>query len=225
MSVTAAFPGMSPFRQQVIRAPVNPMDKCTVVSIFPFHIRETKPTISPSTFIIAPGSYENPTLLVVGPSSWWREIDEKQPMLEIPVSSIQVADAIVRDYCNGLLGCNMSDIMPGLFYLQGAVQQKNLKIDHLPELDVAASKQRRWFEKLIELADIDWAKTNGNPLCINSLMRHAAKELGLEATKDWMEDFKNLQMIRCIACGALRNPAFPVCGSCHAVIDKKRAEE
>ena len=105
--------------RRTIRAPVNPMDKSTVVSILPKQIYERKITIQPGVFEIKPGTFENPAILVVGPSSWWREVDIEQPLLEIPVSSIQVADSIVTDYCNGLLACNMDTLMPGLFYLPG----------------------------------------------------------------------------------------------------------
>src|SRR6187200_2386767 len=97
------FPGINQVNRRTIRAPVNSLDKSTVVSILPKRIYETKITIQPGVFEIAPGSMEHPSVLVVGASSWWREVDVDQPLLEIPVSSIQVADSIVKDYCNGLL--------------------------------------------------------------------------------------------------------------------------
>src|SRR5215467_8121847 len=90
-------------RRQTIPAPRNPLDKCTVVNISPKHIKENKPTIQPGTFELKPGTYELPTILVIGSSSWWREIDYEQPLLEIPQSSIVVANSIVVDYCSGLL--------------------------------------------------------------------------------------------------------------------------
>jgi hypothetical protein len=96
------------------RAQINPLDKSTIVSIYPKPIYEVKHTIQPGTFRIEAGSYEKPALLVVGPSSWWRELDEEQPLLEIPVSSVQIAESVVKDYANGLLDCNMADVMPGL---------------------------------------------------------------------------------------------------------------
>jgi hypothetical protein len=76
------------------------MDKTTIVSIYPNEIIETKPTIQPGRFVIPAGSFEKPSITVVGPSSWWREIDMDQPLLEIPVSSVQIADSVIKDYCN-----------------------------------------------------------------------------------------------------------------------------
>ena len=86
-----AIVGQFPSHRMAMRAPVNPLDKSTVVSIFPREIHEIKHTLIPGEFYIPPGSYENPSILVVGPSSWWRDIDPDQPLIEIPVSSVLIA--------------------------------------------------------------------------------------------------------------------------------------
>ena len=188
MSIVGEFPGHSSARRRTIRGPVNPMDKTTIVSIYPYEIDEVKNTISPGRFIIPAGSYDNPSVVVVGPSSWWREIDEEQPLLEIPVSSIQIADSIIKDYCNGILGCNMADAMPGLFYIPGSFNLTDVRKSYKHELDAALVRQRNWYLMLVKLADSLWARSNGNPLAISDSMRNAAKELNLE--KDWMKDFR-----------------------------------
>ena len=147
------FPGIVNSRtsRRTIRAPVNPMDKSTVVSILPKRIHERKATINPGIFEIGPGTFENPSILVVGPSSWWRDVDENQPLLEIPVSSIQIADSIVKDYCNGLLACDMNMMMPGLFYVPGEWDVKKLKAEQMGLFNSALEKQRKWFMELIRL--------------------------------------------------------------------------
>lgn len=218
MAMVGAFPGVNDFRRRTIRTPGNPMDKCTIVSIYPREIDETKHTIQPGRFVIPPGTYDRPALLPVGPSSWWKEIDEESPLLEIPNSSIQVADSIVKDYCNGLLACNMADIMPGLFYIPGEVNLLILLKEHRTQLDKARDNQRRWYAELIKMADALWSRSNGNPLAISDDMRLAAKELG-QNTKEWLQDFQATETIRCVGCGAMRNPQFPICPSCHNVID------
>lgn len=211
-------------RRQTVRAPTNPMDKSTVISIYPRQIVEVKPTIQPGKFIIPAGSFEAPGMLAVTSSSWWREIDEEQPLLEIPNSSIQVADSIVKDWCNGLLACNMNDVMPGITYLPGDISRGELKTKYLHVLVKLRDNQNRWYAALVKLADTSWAKSNGNPLSISEDMRSAARELNL-TNKEWMVDFTQMEMIRCIACGSMRNPAFPICQSCHAIIDKDKAKE
>lgn len=215
MSIVGMFPGIDS-RRRVVRAPTNPMDKSTIVSIFPKEIDEIKHTIQPGRFIIPPGTYEKPAILVVGPSSWWREIDEDQPMLEIPQSSIQIADSVVRDYSIGLLGYNPGDSGPGLFYVPGNFSVEEIQKNYRSELDKAAARQRTWYQLLVKLADSLWARSNGNPLAIGDDMRMAARELG-NTTKDWMKDHTMVDMTRCIACGSLRNPAYPICATCKHV--------
>jgi hypothetical protein len=210
-------------KRRTIRAEVNPLDKSTIVSIFPKEIIERNPTIQPGRFHISAGSYEKPAILVVGPSSWWREIDDEQPLIEIPVSSIQIADSFVKDFCNGLLGCNMSDNMPGIFYIPGELKEIELKTKYKARLDAAQANQKRWFMTLVKLADTLWSRSNGNPLAINDMMRLACRELGI-GSKEWLQDFQHVEMIRCVACGAMRNPDYPVCGACHAIIDAERAK-
>jgi len=218
------FPGMLASRRRTVRAPVNPMDKSTIVSIYPKVIHERKYTIQPGIFHIEPGSLDKPAILVVGPSSWWKEIDEEQPLLEIPNSSIQIADSIVRDYCNGLLGCNMGDTMPGLFWMPGEFTVIELKKTYQHLLDKANENQNKYFSALVKLADSLWARTNGNPLTISNDMRIAAKSLG-NNNKDWMKDFTLFQQVKCVACGSPRNPDFPICPTCHAIVDKVKAKE
>jgi hypothetical protein len=215
MSSVGVFPGFVDHRR-TIRAPTNPLDKSTVVSIFNKEIKEVKPTIQPGIFHLRPGSYEKPSLLVVGTSSWWRDTDENQPLLEIPNSSIQVADSIVKDYCNGILACDMSNNMPGLFFIPGEISLIDIKTKHKVALDTAKRKQDNWFRALVELADGLWARTNGNPLTISDDMRTAARELGL-ISKEWMKNFQAYELIRCAACGSMKNGQFPICPTCRAI--------
>lgn len=224
------------FRTRTVRAPINPLDKCTIVSILPKEIDEIKPTIQPGRFIIPPGSYEKPSILVVGPSSWWKKVDDDSPLIEIPTGSIQIANSIIRDYCNGLLACDMGDSAPGLFFVPGplgidkagefnlTLARVELNLKYKSELDVANRKQRTWYVTLVNMADSLWVESKGNPIAISNDMRLAAHELG-QNTKEWLQDFQATETVRCVACGALRNPIFPICGSCHTVIDKKKWEE
>lgn len=202
--------------RRMIRTIKNPMDKCTIVSILPKEITEVKFTIEPGRFHISPGTYEIPAMLVVGPSSWWREIDLEQPMLEIPVSSIQIADSVIRDYCNGMLGCDMDSSMPGLFFLMGEVNRVELKNKYSKELDRAKAKQDAWFKILVKIANSLWARSNGNPLVISDEMRLAARNLN-ENDVPWLQNFEAAKLINCKFCGGLRNEKYPICQHCKAV--------
>lgn len=218
------FPGVSDFRKRTQRSPDNPMDRCTVVSIYPKEVDEVKHTIQPGRFIIPPGTYEKPSTLVVGSSSWWKELDEESPLLEIPQSSILIANSIIVDYINGILGCNMNDAVPGLFYLPGNLSVVTIQKEYKAQLDSARTKQINWFKALVIMADTLWSRSQGNPLSISDDMRLAARELNLNS-KEWLADFQAAEMIRCASCGNMRNPLYPICPSCHMIIDKKRFDE
>jgi hypothetical protein len=209
-----------------IRAPKNALDKSTVFSILQKEVREVKPTLDPGIFQIAPGMPDKPSRLVVGSSSWWREIDLDQPLLEIPVSSIQIAESVVRDYSNGVIMCDMGETRPGLFFLPGDVSIEELKTKFEDVLNQAIKRQENWFRALVKLADSFWARTNGNPLSISDDSRLAARMLKIE-DRPWLMDFKleNVQIKACPACGSLRNNAYPVCANCKTVIDSKKFTE
>lgn len=235
MGVVGQFPLMSDIKRRTIRAPENPLDKATVVSIYPKYILEKKCTIQPGVFEIQPGTYKNPSILVVGTSSWWKEVDENQPLLEIPHSSIQIADSIVRDYCNGILGCDMGDNMPGLFFVPGAKFDKHGNVDkvatlkwvideHGIALTTAHMKQRNWFSVLVRMADALWSRSSGNPLTISDDMKMAARELNL-LNKEWLKDSQIMELVRCKACGSLKNPEYPICANCKAIDDPAKAKE
>lgn len=225
MSIVGQFPLASDLKRRTIQAPTNPMDKSTIISIYPKLLpAEIKPTIQPGVFQVPYGTYDKPGCLVVGPSSWWKELDENQPLLEIPQSSIVVADSIVKDWANGIYACDMGENMPGWFYLPGVWNTEKVLTEGRAELDEANRKQRNWFKILVGIADSMWARTNGNPLSISDQMRMAARELNL-VNKEWLADAEITELVRCKACGHLKNPAYPVCSNCKAIDDPAKAKE
>lgn len=218
MAVTARVVGEFPIQnKRTIRSVHNPLDKSTIVSIYPKEIHEIKPTIQPGKFVIPAGNYEKPGILVIGPSSWMKELEHNQPLLEIPQNSMIMADSIIKDYCNGLLGFS-SDSMPGLFFIPGQKSLFDIKKEHRDLLDVAQVRQNNWYTGLVQEADKLWARSNGNPTSISDDMRMAAQELQLK-DKAWMQDFNTLELKNCPACGFMRNSNYPVCSNCHYVVD------
>jgi hypothetical protein len=210
-------------RRRTVRAPVNPMDKCTLVSVYPKTIHEKKISLQPGEFIIEPGTYDKPSTLIIGPSSWWRDVGEDEPLLEITHSSTVMADSIVKDYMNGLIGCNMVDSMPGLFWLPGEILDNELMPKYKPQLDKARKNQTNYYQIVVKLADSLWARTNGNPLAIPGIAKLAAHELQLN--REWLQQFVAPEIIKCVACGSMRNPAYPVCPTCKAVVDVEMAKK
>ncbi len=218
--------GMSiaPSNKRTIRSVANPLDKATIVSIYPRRILEYKYTIQPGVFDIAAGSEENPSLTVIGPSSWWRDIGEEMPLIEIPNGAMQVAESVINDWANGMLMCDMNTSMPGIFFVPGDLDIKKIRTDYAGALKAAITKQRNWFQNLVKLADHGWAQTNGSPRAISDLMRMAADTLNLK-DRDWMKNYVEAEKVKCAACGNLRNPAYPVCASCNRIVDIELAKK
>lgn len=211
-----AFPGFGELNRRTVRGMVNPLDKSTVVSIYPKEITVKKLTLIPGYWQIPAGSPSNPALLVVGPSSWFKETDINEPLLDIPVSSVQIADSIVKDWMNGIFGCDMSTSQPGLFYVPGEHNIASIRLNFKDLLTVTIRQQETYYNQLIKFADMVWAESSGNPMAINDEMRLAARSIGLE-DRDWMKDHQRQDQVRCHACGTFKNPEYPVCPSCRAI--------
>jgi len=208
--------------RQTVRAATNPLDVCTLVSIYPKPIVSDKPTLFPGKWRLEAGTYDEPSVLKVGPSSWWKDVGLDQPLLEIPVSAINIAASIINDYINGILECDMDTCKPGVFFVEGNLTAKEVKEKRKSELDLAAAKQRNWYESLVRLADIQWARTNGNPLSIADEMRIACTAIG--ASREWMSIQESAELVRCKACTNLVNKAALICPNCKVVLDAKRFE-
>jgi hypothetical protein len=206
-----------------VRRPVNKFDKTTIVSIFPKTITADFVTMEPSYFTIPGGSVEKPTLVTIGPASWWSDQGPNRPKLEITVDSNQMANSIIRDSCLSRLGASGGVRQPGVFVVPGEVTLSTLLKDFKPEFEKAKVLQKALYEELIRMADIDWARFQGNPLAIHDDSRIAATELGRK-DKPWMGQFVAQELIPCSACGAPRNPKYPVCGACHNIIDMELAK-
>jgi hypothetical protein len=207
-------------QHRVVRQEINTLDRSSVVSIYPKAISERKPTIEPGIFNIPAGSMKNPQILIVGSSSWWREIDETMPYLEIVNNSIQVARSVVVDYCSGVLASDMVNAMPGLFFIKGVVTLEELKKSHQPELKEAERKQTNMYKDLIRLGDVGWSRSNGNPLSISDDMRMAATELGLD--KPWNKDSILLERVACKACGTMITSDIIICPNCKVILNVEK---
>lgn len=213
------------------RKPVNPYDRSTIVSVYPREVIENKPTVFPGRFVIAAGTIELPSLTVIEPTSWFREMEEGMQAIEVQVNAHSLAESIVQDYCVGFPKCVMGQAQPGLFCIPGKYTAETIQefvaedgTFYVKLLSTAIARQRSWFQELVRMADIDWSRTQGNPLSISELSKMAAKELGL-TNKPWLQDFLAVSLYPCAACGVMGNPAFPKCASCGFIVNRERAIE
>lgn len=197
----------------------NPLDKATMISIVPFDVPMVFPTITPGKFLIPAAADDDFNILVLGPSFWYQDMGEDRPAIRVAESSIQVATSFVNDFCNSQLGMS-EDAKPGLMFVPGAKTKHEIRGDKglakdLLDLD---TKQKKWFKSLVEIADILWINTNGQPAAISATARLAAQKLNLNH-KEWLKDTHTVDLVRCPACGTLKDPQFPVCTACHTIVD------
>jgi hypothetical protein len=211
-------------KRPIDRMPKNPMDKCTLVSIYPREIIQKNETTEPRVWKIAPGSFEEPSVTVIGPASWFKDVGDDQPILEIPNSSVQVAESIVRDYCIGMLEVRVPIQMPGIFWVPGNLPVSEIKQKYAVKLVQAKAVQDQYYHALVKLADSLWNMTDGNPMAIADDMRLAASELGIQ-DRDWMQQFELMNKQACPACGMPRKLNYPVCPNCKVVIDQEKAKK
>ena len=110
----------------------------------------------------------------------------------------------------------MADSMPGLFFVLGEHNVMDIKMKYKSKLDEVKARQDTWYKILVRLADSLWARSNGNPLVICDEMRLAARSLNFN-DKAWLKDFHIAELVRCAACGSMKNPLYPICPTCKAI--------
>lgn len=194
----------------------DPRDKSTIFSIFPKLINEYKISVFPAHYQIAPGSWEKPSSLVIGTGSWWKDIPESNQLVEVTHNSLEMAESVINDYVIGLLAFT-PEAKPGLFYVPEAIGVEEARKKYAADFDLALQRQKNWYLSLVNLADQIWS-VQPNPAAIGNDMRLAAKELGLE-TKEWLNNYTVAAMSKCPACGTPRDTNYPVCSSCHMIVD------
>jgi hypothetical protein len=204
------------------RVPKNPMDKSTIISAYPKDLDELKPTLQPGRFFIPKGSKDDVSTTTIGPSSWFKELNPDEPILEIVESSVTIAASIIMDYCSGLLGCDMSTAMPAMFWVPGDFKKAEVKIKFASEIAEAIEKQKNWFKRLVDMADAFWIRSNGNPMSISEDMKLAATDLNL-LDRPWLIDTQKYDLIKCPACGTLIGSNIIVCPNCKVILDEKKA--
>ena len=138
-------------------------DLSSVVSIVPFPIREKKPSLLPAEYYIPaakPGDFE---VLHVERAHVILQIIEERT-IRLPVLSEDIANSIVKDYCNGFLARIAGEAEPGLFVVSNWPTKQEVAALYQAELKAANDKQNYWFKRLVELADDNWGKYHSHKM-------------------------------------------------------------
>lgn len=199
---------------------------CTVVSIVPFAIKEMKPGLSPNIYEIEAASEEDPQVLHIGTGSHNVYINEDQGSLNVRDTSTEIARSVVEDFCTSQLEYG-EGTGPGLFWVIGKLTVDDIRRECKAELLQAKIRQRRWFTKLVEIADRDWEQYH-KPNVISGFQRLAAKILKVDPTRHtWLEPnvHTGIDLVNCKACTSPIRPEAIICPVCRAVLNPVKFKE
>lgn len=195
---------------------------CTVVSCLPFQIREQKPGLFPIGLFCLPPAKKDIEVLVVREGFYFRYIGEGKQIEQYEKAEL-IARAVVNDFNNAQLGLDLShedvedNAQPGLFWVYGAWEVPDIKAMYADKLALAQKQQTRWFGRLVQIADDDWAKYHQHKM-ISDLQRYAASALG--APKEWSAPhIVAATMDTCPACRSNIPAGALVCMVCKTVVN------
>jgi hypothetical protein len=208
------------------------MAQSTVVNTLPFELNEPKPGLIPSIYIIPSAKGIDFSMLHVNDGYHLVLIpltDSKVPPMRVTDTSERIAQSLIDDYVNGCLGIDYTRheetgaiAIPGMFWVPGAASRSDVVSQHAEKLRAAKNNTIAWFERLVKLADDDWAK-NESHRTITDLQRKACTHLGID--REWNFDvFKQLSNL-CWACKSTINPAAIICHNCQAVLNATEYEK
>ena len=195
-------------------------NKVSIISILPYEIFDSKPNLYPGTFTIPAGNSKSPGLLEVSRSIFWIPMAFGAPSLPATSSPTEVANSIINDYVNALLGVG-PDCKPGLWvepktFESSEKARQELSLKMLPKIEA----QRRWFLSLVNMADAEYNK-HKQAQSISDLQKMAALELNIK-DRPWLLSLDQLQINNCPACYQPVNVNAAICGACRYIIDETR---
>jgi hypothetical protein len=206
--------------------PIIPRERdlrCTVISIVPFVIDETKPGLIPNRYVI-PAATKDVQILHVGTAIHYVYIDETRGSLQVRTPSFEVAKSIVNDYVNAQLGIS-EDAAPGITWVNREITTDDVKKDPQLKIELARLKirQNNWFTAICKIADDDWTRYQKHSV-ISDFQRTAAETLGWDNTKHpWMKiPVMELKSAKCPACAMSVSENSIVCPNCKCILDNEK---
>jgi len=188
--------------------------QATVVSLLPYPIlREHKPHLTPAEYNISAAPENGMSILVVEDGTRGVYLDEDRGTENVVVSGEVIARSLVEDYIQSQPGQDQ-EAGPGLFYVKGALREKEI-IERFPnKVQNAKKSQKDWWRRLVRFADDLWTR-NHQMREIGDLERTAGRALGLK--RDWLDDNPDT-MMKCPVCTTLISNYAIVCFACHVIL-------
>src|SRR5665213_112910 len=200
--------------------------KSTIVSMLHQELREEKPGLVPSIFIIKAGSMEKPSITHIKAAKHFVYLDGDRGSLPIRDASYEVARSIVEDYTSAQMGVT-DGVYPGICWFPGELYLKDIEHHETfgPMLAIVKIAHMRWLNELIRMADNDYAKYKQHNV-VSGFQRMIANIMKIDPKKHpWMSDDNALESDICPGCGNPVRPGLIIHGGpngCGYVLDKKR---
>lgn len=197
---------------------------CTIVSLVPYEVKDSKPGIIPSDYTVPPSNGIIPSLLIVQNANCPLYRGSEMPNFNMVIPGEELARSLVNDYIRAQL-IYSEDAHPALFWVPGEEKDGNIVITkYNKELEKSRTIQNNWFKKLVESADDEWNR-NHQHKAITDIQRFACRSLGLTEVKEWYTSPEPVPMIKCPACMTMVEGASVVCKNCKHILNKSKAKE
>jgi len=199
------------------------MAQATIISVFPFETVEIKPGLARGYFKL-PACPEDKDFIVhhFEDSFFTLRLPATTQHINVPVTSIQIARSIVRDFCMSHV-CATHDAHPGMACLEGKITAPEVISKYKSVVEDIQAKQIRWFEELLKQAQNDWEQFHNQGL-ISFHQRYAARKLNYDAP--WLIDYNPAAELKeCPACFENIHIKAIRCPKCLAILDMKKAAE
>lgn len=207
-----------------------PKTKVTLVSTLPYKIREPKWGLIPSVYEIPAATEDKHGKMIPGlayiADGYHNVIiplsDDKAPPMKVTDTAEIIARSLIDDYVNANLSISYDVLdngavpIPGLFYVEGRKGAVEIELQFEPLLTQAKKNTLAWFERLVKLADDDWAK-NKQYKMITDLQRTACTALRLQ--REWNFNVFEQQANLCFGCKSIINPSALVCANCGFILN------
>jgi hypothetical protein len=216
--------------------------KVTVVSTLPWALFEPKYGLIPDLYMVPRAKKRGEIgILTVADGYHYQLIpmasDRMPPLKVVDVGEV-IAESIITDYISASLAIDRTPLengavpIPGLFWVEGVYEdhksqerdaqlKQKLKLENAERIHQALQNTTAWFERLIKVADDDWAKYHQYRFITDS-QRAACGWLGLQ--REWNFSVFEANNSLCWACKKVVNPTAIIC-SCGAILNQAEYEK
>lgn len=203
---------------------IEPMS--TVLSMLHIELREEKPGLVPSLFVIKAGSMDHPSITHIKAARHYVYLDGDRGSLPVRDASYEVARSIVEDFSSAQLAVS-DGVFPGICWFPGELTLKEIQAhkEFGPILTTVKIAHQRWLNELTKMADNDFAKYKQHNV-VSGFQRKIAEIMRLDSKKHpWMNEDNSLESEVCPGCGNTYRPGLIIHGGpggCGYVLDKTR---